>query len=57
MFDLVLSKDQQLLSPDYGDPAIDLQLVKWTTNGRSKWIDAADADRARTPVESGLVMR
>ena len=32
-----------------------LQLVRWTANGRSEWIDAANADRP-APVESGMMM-
>ncbi len=32
-----------------------LQLVRWTTNGRGEWINAANADRP-APVESGLMM-
>lgn len=32
-----------------------LQLVRWMVNGRSEWIDAANADKP-APVESGLTM-
>ncbi|MES2137845.1 MAG: M23 family metallopeptidase, partial [Pseudomonadota bacterium] len=55
-FDLVLSNDGALLyaglSRVGGAP---LQLVRWTANGRSAWIDAANASRP-APVESGLTM-
>jgi murein DD-endopeptidase MepM/ murein hydrolase activator NlpD len=33
----------------------DLQLVKWTANGRSQWIDAANQERP-APVESGMML-
>jgi murein DD-endopeptidase MepM/ murein hydrolase activator NlpD len=33
----------------------DLQLVRWTENSRSEWIDAANAERPE-PVESGMMM-
>jgi murein DD-endopeptidase MepM/ murein hydrolase activator NlpD len=36
-----------------GAPA--LELVRWTANGRSEWIDAANAERPE-PVESGMMM-
>jgi murein DD-endopeptidase MepM/ murein hydrolase activator NlpD len=55
-FDLVLSKDRQLLYA--GLQRIgqsNLQLVRWTANGRSEWIDAANTDRP-APVESGMMM-
>jgi murein DD-endopeptidase MepM/ murein hydrolase activator NlpD len=55
-FDLVLGSGRQLLyaglirSPDSA-----LQLVKWTANGRSEWIDAANAAQPAR-VESGMMM-
>lgn len=55
-FDLVLGRDRELLYAGlerFGQSP--LQLVKWTTSGRSQWIDAANAER---PTESarGLMM-
>ena len=32
----------------------DLQLVRWDANGRSQWIDAANAERPAAAVETGL---
>jgi murein DD-endopeptidase MepM/ murein hydrolase activator NlpD len=32
-----------------------LQLVRWSANGRSEWIDAANGERP-APVESGMMM-
>jgi murein DD-endopeptidase MepM/ murein hydrolase activator NlpD len=56
-FDLVLGagKDRPLLYAGL-DRAVspDLQLVRWTANGRSEWIDAANAARP-TPVASGMM--
>lgn len=56
-FDLVLSggKEPALLYAglDRGG-AQDLQLVRWSVNGRSQWIDAATADRP-TAVSSGMM--
>jgi murein DD-endopeptidase MepM/ murein hydrolase activator NlpD len=55
-FDLVLGSDRQLLYAGLnrvGQGA--LQLVKWVSNGRSQWIDAANADRP-APVSSGLTL-
>ena len=55
-FDLVLGKDRQLLYAGLqrvGESR--LQLVRWTANGRSEWIDAANADRP-APVESGMML-
>jgi murein DD-endopeptidase MepM/ murein hydrolase activator NlpD len=55
-FDLVLGADRQLLYAGLdragGSP---LQLVRWTTGGRSEWIDAANAARPAT-AESGMMM-
>jgi len=34
----------------------DLQLVRWGANGRTQWVDAANAERPAAPVESGLRM-
>jgi murein DD-endopeptidase MepM/ murein hydrolase activator NlpD len=55
-FDLVLGANHSLLYAGMsraGGSA--LQLVKWAANGRSEWIDAANAERP-APVESGMIM-
>jgi murein DD-endopeptidase MepM/ murein hydrolase activator NlpD len=55
-FDLVLGTNHQLLYAGVnrvGQSA--LQLVRWTANGRSEWIDAANADRPEA-AESGMMM-
>jgi murein DD-endopeptidase MepM/ murein hydrolase activator NlpD len=55
-FDLVLSPNRELLYAGLdrvGQGA--LQLVRWSSNGRSEWIDAADLGRS-TEVENGLTM-
>jgi murein DD-endopeptidase MepM/ murein hydrolase activator NlpD len=55
-FDMVLGGNRQLLYAGLnrvGEGA--LQLVKWDANGRSEWIDAANAARP-APVESGMMM-
>jgi hypothetical protein len=55
-FDLVLGPHRTLLYAGLrrvGAPA--LELVRWTANGRSEWIDAANAERPE-PVESGMMM-
>ena len=46
-FDLVLGPDRQLLYAGLtaSGMASRLQLVRWTANGRSEWIDAANAAR------------
>jgi murein DD-endopeptidase MepM/ murein hydrolase activator NlpD len=55
-FDLVLGNNHQLLYAGLSRVgASALQLVRWTANGRSEWIDAAKADRP-APVESGMMM-
>ena len=55
-FDLVLGRDRSLLYAGLDRAAApDLQLVRWDANGRSEWIDAANAARP-TAVESGLTM-
>lgn len=57
-FDLVLggSSDGALLYAGLSRlAASDLQLVRWTANGRSNWIDAANADKP-APVSSGLIL-
>jgi murein DD-endopeptidase MepM/ murein hydrolase activator NlpD len=55
-FDLVLNADRQLLYAGLNRlGGSSLQLVRWTANGRSEWIDAANAERP-APVQSGLVM-
>ena len=45
-FDMVLGHDRDLLYAglDRGASS-DLQLVRWTANGRSQWLDAANADK------------
>jgi len=54
-FDLVLGADRQLLYAGLSRAmSSSLQLVRWTANGRSEWIDAANADRSQ-PVSSGMV--
>lgn len=55
-FDLVLGSGNQLLYAGLrrlGQST--LQLVKWTANGRSEWIDAANAQRPE-PTTSGFMM-
>lgn len=55
-FDMVLGPGATLLYAGLnrvGERQV--QLVKWTSNGRSEWIDAANADRP-APVQSGLMM-
>jgi len=57
-FDLVLGggEEKPLLYAGLNRAgATPLQLVRWTANGRSEWIDAANADKP-APVESGLAM-
>jgi murein DD-endopeptidase MepM/ murein hydrolase activator NlpD len=56
-FDMVLQKAGGALlyaGLDRG-AASDLQLVQWNANGRSQWVDAANAERP-APVQSGLMM-
>jgi len=55
-FDLVLGPNRELLYAGLdriGQGA--LQLVRWSANGRSEWVDAANAAR-RAPVSSSLAM-
>jgi murein DD-endopeptidase MepM/ murein hydrolase activator NlpD len=55
-FDLVLGSDHQLLYAGLGRVGQSaLQLVRWTANGRSEWIDAANAERPE-PTATGFVM-
>jgi murein DD-endopeptidase MepM/ murein hydrolase activator NlpD len=55
-FDLVLGNDRQLLYAGLTRVGSSpLQLVRWTANGRSEWIDAANAEKP-APVESGMIM-
>ena len=55
-FDLVLGSNHELLYAGLNRiGASTLQLVRWTANGRSEWIDAANAERP-APVESGMMM-
>lgn len=56
-FDLVLGGNHQLLYAGLqrvGQSG--LQLVKWAANGRSEWIDAANASRPAPAESSGFVM-
>ena len=53
-FDLVLGANRSLLYAGLDRVAEpDLQLVRWNSNGRSQWVDAADADRP-APVSTGM---
>jgi murein DD-endopeptidase MepM/ murein hydrolase activator NlpD len=55
-FDMVLSPNRDLLYAGLDRLSQgELQLVRWTANGRSEWINAADAQRP-TPSTSGLMM-
>jgi murein DD-endopeptidase MepM/ murein hydrolase activator NlpD len=55
-FDLVLGQDRQLLYAGLDRVGQShLQLVRWNENGRSEWVDAANADRP-APVESGMML-
>ena len=55
-FDLVLGADRQLLYAGLSRAmSSSLQLVRWTANGRSEWIDAANAERP-APSVGGLMM-
>jgi murein DD-endopeptidase MepM/ murein hydrolase activator NlpD len=55
-FDLVLGSGASLLYAGLSRVGErELQLVRWTANGRSEWIDAANADRPQ-PVQSGMLM-
>src|SRR5256885_10388132 len=55
-FDLVLGPGSNLLYAGLGRAGErELQLVRWTANGRSEWIDAANAAKP-TPVESGMLL-
>jgi murein DD-endopeptidase MepM/ murein hydrolase activator NlpD len=55
-FDMVLGPNRELLYAGLdriGQGA--LQLVRWSANGRSEWVDAANAARP-APVQSGMMM-
>jgi murein DD-endopeptidase MepM/ murein hydrolase activator NlpD len=55
-FDMVLGPDRQLLYAGLSRAmASGVQLVRWTANGRSEWIDAANAARP-APTVAGLTM-
>ena len=55
-FDLVLGSNHELLYAGLNRiGASTLQLVRWTANGRSEWVNAANAERP-APVESGMMM-
>jgi len=56
-FDLVLGSDRQLLYAGLNRVGqSSLQLVKWAANGRTEWIDAANADRPVPAESSGFIM-
>ena len=53
-FDLVLGRDRELLYAGLDRAAApDLQLVRWTQNGRGEWIDAANVSRPTTVASAG----
>ena len=55
-FDMVLGPNRQLLYAGLDRlGAGGLQLVRWTQNGQSEWINAASAERP-APVSSGMAM-
>jgi murein DD-endopeptidase MepM/ murein hydrolase activator NlpD len=55
-FDLVLGRNHDLLYAGLARVGQgQLQLVKWSAGGRTKWIDAAHAEQPE-PVESGMMM-
>lgn len=55
-FDLVLGGNRELLYAGLRRAGqAGLQLVRWTADGRSEWIDAANAQRPE-PTSSGLMM-
>lgn len=55
-FDLVLGPNSDLLYAGLNRVGVGaLQLVRWTANGRSEWVNAANADRP-APVQSGMMM-
>jgi len=55
-FDMVLASNHELLYAGLSEAGgSNLQLVKWTANGRGEWINAANAERP-APVESGMMM-
>ena len=55
-FDMVLGRNRELLYAGLDRAsASDLQLVRWNANGRSEWIDAANADKPAA-VYSGLTL-
>jgi murein DD-endopeptidase MepM/ murein hydrolase activator NlpD len=55
-FDLVLGANRDLLYAGLSRAIdSDLQLVRWSANGRSEWINAANADKP-APAASGLMM-
>jgi murein DD-endopeptidase MepM/ murein hydrolase activator NlpD len=55
-FDIVLGRNRDLLYAALDRAASsDVQLVRWSANGRSEWVDAANADQP-APVQSGMMM-
>ena len=55
-FDMILSPGRELLYAGLQRVGqSELELVRWTANGRSQWIDAANVQRP-AEVESGLIM-
>ena len=56
-FDMVLSGNRELLYAGLDRAAdSDVQLVRWSANGRAEWINAANNAAQLAPVESGLMM-
>lgn len=55
-FEMILSPGRELLYAGLQRVGLsELELVRWTANGRSQWIDAANVQRP-SEVENGLVM-
>jgi murein DD-endopeptidase MepM/ murein hydrolase activator NlpD len=56
-FDMVLGRTRELLYAGLDRAAAsDLQLVRWTANSRSEWIDAASATDQPAPLYSGTML-
>ena len=55
-FDMVLGRNRELLYAGLDRAASsDLQLVRWSANGREQWVDATGADKP-APVYSGAML-
>lgn len=55
-FDMVVGRNRELLYVGLERAgSSDLQLIQWSANGRSQWIDAANTDKP-APSSSGLMM-